>query len=258
MRDDRPERGRRAQPVGLHHSQLLAVGTPGDLAGASRQLLRGVRGEVVGRHDVEIEGAGADVRDQRHLLAVGRERAGEHALAADAESFVCSVPWPQFDACVENGTLLLKASRPKLAPLFLVPSTRIVWPSGAHADLSAEVPSRRAGAGRVERERPDRREAQLRAARAALDERDDVGAVRRRERRVRRWSPPAARRSAGTASRSCRWGCRARAGRSGSRRAECRRCSTRPPPAVPPVPAGTAPDGLPVVGLITLIVWPLS
>ena len=80
--------------------------------------------------------------------------------------------------------MLLKASRPKLAPLFLVAEHEDRLAVGSPGDLTAEIPSRRAGAGGIERERSGRREAQLRSARAALDERDDVRLVRRRERRV--------------------------------------------------------------------------
>ena len=46
------------------------------------------------------------------------------------ELSVTGVPAPQSDAWVENGTRLLNSISPKLAPLFWVPSTRIVVPSG--------------------------------------------------------------------------------------------------------------------------------
>src|SRR6185437_11417246 len=46
------------------------------------------------------------------------------------EAFVCSMGPSQFLALPDDGTLLEKDSSPKLAPLFLVPSTRTVEPSG--------------------------------------------------------------------------------------------------------------------------------
>src|SRR5579884_404030 len=61
------------------------------------------------------------------------EKAAANTPVPGTDVFDCIVPWPQFDAWAEYGTVLVNASWPNTVPPWRVPSARIVFPSGDHA-----------------------------------------------------------------------------------------------------------------------------